>query len=556
MTSDGELLRRYAETNSEDSFAELVRRHLDLVFSAALRQVNGDAHLAQEVAQTVFTDLARKAASLSHRPVLTGWLYTSAHFAAAKAVRTEQRRQTREQEAHAMQALLHDSGPNLDWERLRSVLDSAMHELNEPDREVILLRYFENRQHADIGEQVGLSENAARMRVERALEKLRHLLSRRGVTTGTAALSTALLVNAVQGAPAGLAVAISSAAAGLAGTTLAATATATATQALAMTTLQKTIIGAALAAAVGTGIYEARQASQLREQNQTLQQQQAPLTDQVRQLQRERDEASNRLAALTDEIARFRAEQKQAEVLRLRGQVGTLKSQLASTEAKMNSPASGIAKLFSDPTMKPFMQVAMQDMIKRRYGPLFQELKLTPEQADRVIQLMSAHFTGGVERLVARQQAGAGASPVQPAQTEAEQNAEFGRQLASVLGPNGIARFQEFSTEIPARTVLDQLNGQLGGSELSDEQTARLFQAVKAEPNELTKGITGEPDEAFFRSQADIDNLLRKVAESNQRVLQQAAQFLNPEQLAALNTVLSNGINARIAQGAAFTPKQ
>ena len=115
MTPDGELLRRYTETNSEHAFAELVERHLNLVYSAALRQVNGDAHLAQDVAQTVFADLARKAASLARRPVLTGWLYTSAHFAAAKAVRMERRRHAREEEAQFMNPLLCDPAPDLDW---------------------------------------------------------------------------------------------------------------------------------------------------------------------------------------------------------------------------------------------------------------------------------------------------------------------------------------------------------------------------------------------------------------------------------------------------------
>ena len=125
MIPDAELLRRYSEAASEEAFGELVRRHLDLVYSAALRQVNGDAHLAQDVAQTVFADLARKAASLAGRPAMTGWLYTSTHHAAAKMVRREQRRHAREQEAHAMQQLLHDPGPNLDWETLRPVLDTA-----------------------------------------------------------------------------------------------------------------------------------------------------------------------------------------------------------------------------------------------------------------------------------------------------------------------------------------------------------------------------------------------------------------------------------------------
>jgi DNA-directed RNA polymerase specialized sigma24 family protein len=96
MMSDSELLRHFARTNSEDAFAELVKRHVNLVYSAALRQMNGDEHFAKDVAQTVFADLARKAASLSRRETLTGWLYTSAHFAAAKIARTETRRRDRE----------------------------------------------------------------------------------------------------------------------------------------------------------------------------------------------------------------------------------------------------------------------------------------------------------------------------------------------------------------------------------------------------------------------------------------------------------------------------
>ncbi len=296
MTSDGELLRRYTESNSEDAFAELVGRHLDLVYSAALRQVNGDAPLAQEVAQLVFTDLARKSGSLVGRQALTGWLYTGTHYAATKAVRTEQRRHTREQEAHAMQELLHDPGPNPDWETLRPVLDTAMHELNEADREVILLRYFENRPHADIGEHLGLSENAARMKIERALEKLRTHLVSRGVTTTAAALSIVLSANAIQAAPVGLAVTISTAAA-LGGTTIATTATATAIKSIAMTTLQKTIIGATLSVAVGTGVYEAHQNSRLRTDAERLERQQASVTDQLQQLTGEYENVSNRLAA-------------------------------------------------------------------------------------------------------------------------------------------------------------------------------------------------------------------------------------------------------------------
>ncbi len=199
MTPDSELLRQFARTNSEAAFAELVKRHVNLVYSAALRQVNGDAHLAKDVAQTVFTDLARKAGSLSHRETLTGWLYTSAHFAAAKIIRGENRRRDREEKF--MRESISETAPEADWEKLRPTLDDAMHELKESDRDAILLRYFENRQFAEVGAKLGLNENAARMRVERALEKLRAVFAKRGITT-TTALASVISANAVQMAPA------------------------------------------------------------------------------------------------------------------------------------------------------------------------------------------------------------------------------------------------------------------------------------------------------------------------------------------------------------------
>lgn len=321
MIPDGQLLRRDTETNSESAFTELVERHLALVYSAALRQVNGDAHLAQDVAQTVFADLARKAASLAGRPGLTGWLYTSTVFAAAKAVRTEQRRHTREQEAHLMNQLLGNAVPDPDWEKLRPVLDAAMLALNEADREAVLLRYFDNRPHAAIAERLGLTENATRMKVERALEKLRALLTRRGVRT-TAALSAVISATAVQVAPAGLAATLSTAA--LAGTTLAATTTATAIKTVAMTTLQKALIAATLVAAVGTGIYEARQASRLRSQVQTLRAQQAE------QLMREREEAASELAGLRAENEQLK--RNAAELLKLRAETTRLRGELKRAE--------------------------------------------------------------------------------------------------------------------------------------------------------------------------------------------------------------------------------
>ncbi len=208
MKPDNELLQQYAGSHSEDAFAELVRRHVNLVYSAALRQVGGDAHLARDAAQNVFTDLARKAASLSNRESLTGWLYTSAYFAANKIVRTENRRRQREEQF--MREPAHHAASQADWEQLRPALDAVMHELNETDREAVLLRYFENRAYAEVGAKLNLNENAARMRVDRALEKLRTLLAKRGITTG-AALAAVISANAVQTAPVTLAPALASA---------------------------------------------------------------------------------------------------------------------------------------------------------------------------------------------------------------------------------------------------------------------------------------------------------------------------------------------------------
>jgi RNA polymerase sigma factor (sigma-70 family) len=205
MTEDSTLLRRYADTHAEDAFAELVRRHLTLVYSVALRQVSGDAHLAHDVAQTVFTALARKARELAGHDAITGWLYRSTHYAASDTVRAERRRRTREQEAHAMQEITAspESAPEL--EKLRPLLDTAIGELSETDRDAVCLRFFENRSYAEIGTQLRLSENTARMRVERALDKLHGLLARRGVTSTTAALALALPGQAATTAPVGLA---------------------------------------------------------------------------------------------------------------------------------------------------------------------------------------------------------------------------------------------------------------------------------------------------------------------------------------------------------------
>ncbi|HUA69046.1 MAG TPA: sigma-70 family RNA polymerase sigma factor, partial [Candidatus Saccharimonadales bacterium] len=289
MTPDSELLGRYAKTRSEDAFAELVRRHVNLVYSAALRQLGNDAHLAKDVAQTVFTDLARKAGSLAQRQSLTGWLYTSAHFAAAKIVRKENRRRNREDKF--MREPTNESSAGVspaqsapDWEKIRPTLDDAMHKLKESDREAILLRYFENQPFAEVGLKLGLNENAARMRVERALEKLRTIFAKRGITTA-AALASVISANAVQTAPTGLA-------ATLAPTSIAAVGTGTTLTLLKFMTATHIKLGiSALVVAGATTVFVVQHQAQekLRTVNTSL-------TQQIAQLKTDNKNLSRRVA--------------------------------------------------------------------------------------------------------------------------------------------------------------------------------------------------------------------------------------------------------------------
>src|SRR6185312_406905 len=212
MPSDSELLRQYARDRSQAAFAELVRRHLDLVYSAAVRRTGGDAHRAQEISQDVIVALARRAGALADHPALGAGLYASVRNEALNELRAERRRAARERAAHAMSEI-DSAAPDRAWGQLRPVLDEAMDGLAESDRRAIILRFFEDRSYAELGAALALREEAARMRVARAREKLRVQLDRRGITSTAAALSGILTTHAVASAPPGLSAAVAGAAA-------------------------------------------------------------------------------------------------------------------------------------------------------------------------------------------------------------------------------------------------------------------------------------------------------------------------------------------------------
>lgn len=390
--TDTQLLRAYAEQRSEPAFAELVRRHVDLVYSAALRMVC-DPHLAQDVTQGVFVALAKSATQLKDRPVLSGWLHRTAQNIAAQTVRTDVRRRAREQEAVVMNELL-SAEPDASWEHIAPHLDAALGELSEPDRDALLLRYFERKSARDIAQTLGISDEAAQKRVSRAVERLREFFAKRSVTIGASGLVVAISANAVQAAPAGLALTVSTAAE-LTGTTLATTASVTTIKTIAMTTLQKTLITATIAAAVGTGIYQARQASTLRTQVHTLQQQQTPLTDQLSELKTENERLSRLVAQAQNSQALPKTQF--SELLKLRAKSGVaqadarelaqLKAKLAQQSGQMpdyltNAMANGLA------SAEKFRKRGAEARLAR----MKKMFNLTSEQEQAVKEVMFKHI--------------------------------------------------------------------------------------------------------------------------------------------------------------------
>src|SRR5437867_1129741 len=259
MIDDMDLVRQYARCKSEEAFADLVSRHVNLVYTVALRQVR-DAHLAEEITQTVFIILARKARSLTSKTVISGWLYRTARYASAKALTMQRRRQHREQEAY-MRSQLNETDSNA-WMQIEPVLDTAMSRLGEKDHNAVVLRFFEGRNFKDISATLGTTEAGAKMRVNRALEKLRKFFTTRGLTFSAAAIAGAISANSVQAAPIGLATSVTAAAVkGTAVTTSTLTLIKTTLKIMAWTKLKTAVVVGAIAImAAGTATVTLRHA--------------------------------------------------------------------------------------------------------------------------------------------------------------------------------------------------------------------------------------------------------------------------------------------------------
>ena len=521
MQADLELLGRYVASRDNEAFRALVGRHLNLVYFSALRRTNGDAHLAEDVTQLVFIALAREAASLRAHTVLAGWLYVATRHAAAQAMRTEQRRIHREQEAFAMQESSSTPAPATDWKRLRPQLDAALDELGERDRDAVLLRFFENRPFAEIGASLQLSDDAARMRVERALEKLRVLLARRGITSTSAALAVALENQAAAMAPAALAASINTAV--LASGALGAGA-AGAFHSMSTTLVTIGVTSAVSLFAIGTALYQANHA---RQAEASLAAAQHVSEDQVRTLQARLTTAEKSLAAA--QVAR---ETKPAATTANPAAA----EEPAQTKKRKAPPAVPFSERMKDPTYAAAARQQALRMIQQVHGDTLAASKLNSTDLARLKTLL-------VERELARQDSVDAARRAGLSQAEVNQTVSRTSQLANealvaLIGESGHAQLQRDVMASGWRSFIEtSISPELrsSGGAVSTEQATQLavgfgeyFDATwRADPT-TWRGI-----QSFWNPQWDLDPQtgLNRYARG---LLEKYAPILTPAQLQTL----------------------
>jgi RNA polymerase sigma factor (sigma-70 family) len=527
-SDDMQLLQEYASGRSEAAFNALVSRHINLVYSAAMRSVN-NPHQAEEITQAVFVTLARKSSALQRGVVLSGWLYQTARLTASNFVRTEMRRQQREQQAH-IQSSMNAPEPEA-WTGVGPLLDEAMAQLNERDRNAIVLRFFEGKPLKEVGVALGASEDAAQMRVGRALDKLRAFFHRRGITMPAAALGAAISENSIQAAPAGLAASV--AAGAVEGSALTVSTLTLAKGAISMMTSTK--IGVAVGACAAAAII-ALQYRQISTQKQAVQQLQAQVAQAAQQPQN-RQVLQAEIAKLQEQNASYAKtiEGMQRDVAKARAHASSaLAEKAAATAAAADAgkKGNGLAEMFKDPDILKAMQQQQAAMLKTQYAPFVKQLNLSPQKADKFYQILTDQAAQSVQALQSGKiSANAGNS------TEAD--------LQSLLGDDGMAQFKDFGETLEAQEMLDLYKNNFTDNPLTDTQQQQLLQAMKTANRSATDNSDPNPDLVAAQ--------LQQEEQINQSVLQQAAAFLSPDQLQTLGASQSNvlamqKINITVAQ--------
>jgi RNA polymerase sigma factor (sigma-70 family) len=551
---DGALLERYARDRDEAAFAEIVGRHLNFVYAAALRQVGGDAQFAQDVAQIVFTDLARKAGALINHPVITGWLFTSTRFAAANLVRRERLRQARETQAHVMQEVLTPDNAAARWEDVRAVLDDSLAELKPADRDAVLLRFFEQRPFAAVGVALNLSEDAARMRVDRALERLRSLLARRGVTSTAAALATAFASQSTVAAPTGLLASVTSAALAGAGPSGVATGAIGVLKFMSTTKITVAATGIVALLALGTMVYEARVA---RTTAMTL----AATTAERDRLQASVARAEKSARRADEELAAARAEADALRATAAKPAAAAVAGSATAAGPGTIGPGTGAVDYALD---HPEARAAFVDhevlRAKARFDRFFKQAHLSPEQQEQFLKNLREFAEGKLDFMGAIRTYGYNAENLPADPTTVAQMGRLEKQIPAnlqasmraLLGDDGFKEYQQYSNRLPLRNVVDEVAGQLYDTDtpLTAAQAEQLVDILKQNPFRTPiqsfKGNTvagtfiplpvynGAKTQLNFQGGSTLTDWQEPVADI---AMTHAASVLSPPQLAALRQV-------------------
>jgi RNA polymerase sigma factor (sigma-70 family) len=538
-SDDMQLLEEYATSRSEAAFTSLVSRHINLVYSAAMRSVN-NPHQAQDITQSVFVMLARKSRALRRGTVLSGWLYQTARLTAANFIRTEMRRQLREHQA-VIQSTMNAPEPEA-WTRVGPLLDEAMSHLNEKDRNAIVLRFFEGRPFKEVGDSLGATEDAAKMRVNRALDKLRDFFHHRGITVPAAALAEAISGNSIQAAPAGLAASV--AAGVVQGSALTVSTLSLLKGAIQIMTSTKISVAIGIGAAAIIGLQwqqistqkqtvkelEAKVA-QLSQQAQASQAQQA----EIEKLQEQNAFYSKRMSGMEQDVAKARARSSAALA--------------AKPAATAGTKGNAFAEMFKDPAMLEAMRPQQVMTAKLMYAPLVKQLNLSQEQADKFYNII---VDSGLKSL----------QTMQSGKFSPDDGKSMQADLQSLLGDAGFAQYTDYvKNDMAGQSTLMAIKNDFVNNPLSDTQQQQLLQAMKT----ARQSVTANPppyspdlsqanpsDKTAVMNQAmdqAMQHQMQQQEQINQNVLQQAAAFLSPDQLQTLSTSQSNMISMQKAMG-------
>jgi RNA polymerase sigma factor (sigma-70 family) len=449
MTEDAALLRRFADEHDHAAFAELVRRHLDAVYSSALRRVSSDTHLAQDVTQQVFVALARRARVAALHPALTAWLFVATRHVAANAVRTERRRKAREQLAATMPDSTPDRAASVDWSRLAPLLDGELDRLPEHDRTALLLRFLDNRRYADIANALSLTEDAARRRVDRALEKLRVSLTRRGLTSTSAALALALTQHAVAAAPPALASTATAAAATTAPAALTLLQLMTATK-LSTATLAATAL---LVVSLGTATYEFSRAHATGAALALARETESALTVRLHALDLQVTAAERDAATLAEKL-------HASETTSAAGASADSSASRAATSASKPAPRDPAAEGTAFMQRHQAVRQALADWFDARtnysFSAFYEQAGLT---ADQIRQFLVLKRQGSF---------GMGLGPtseflqfqLQPSDSWRDTD----KNIAALLGPEKYQQYQHYNSSLPVRELTSQLASALAFS--------------------------------------------------------------------------------------------